>query len=71
VIVTVATEVKEGLYHDYYLANVFLPFTIKVFGCFHLQFDTFFHRCANMAWTTKGTKNLHLLMLRSFYKQRM
>ncbi len=28
-----------------------------------------FHRCANMAWGAKGTRNFHLLVLHSFYKQ--
>ncbi len=71
VIAIVATQVKEGPYHDCYLANVFLLLAIEIFGCLHLQFDSFFHQCANMVWTTKGTKGLHLLVLRSFYRQKM
>jgi hypothetical protein len=67
VIATMVTQVKEGPYHDCYLANVFLLLAIEVFGCLHLQLDNIFHQCANMAWTTKGTKGPHLLVLHSFY----
>lgn len=42
VIAIVATQVKEGPYHDCYLANVFLLLAIEIFGCLHLQFDSFF-----------------------------
>jgi hypothetical protein len=50
---------------------VFFPLAIKAFGCLYHQADNFFHRCANMMWTTKGVGNLLLSMLHSFYKQRM
>jgi hypothetical protein len=35
VVVTMAVQVKERLYHDYYPTNMFLPFAIEVFGCLH------------------------------------
>ncbi len=35
VVVLMVAHVKEGLYHDRYLAHVFLPHAIEVFGCFH------------------------------------
>ncbi len=54
-----------------YLVDVFLPLAIEVFGCLHQHADTFFYWCANMMWTTKGTKGLPLLVLCSFYKHRM
>jgi hypothetical protein len=68
---TMGTQVKEGLYHDCYLVNVFLLLAIEVFRCLHLQSNSFFHRCASMAWTTKGTKGPHLLVLHSFYRQKV
>jgi hypothetical protein len=56
VVTIMATQGKEGLYRSHYPSNVFLPFAIKVFRCLHQQSNNFFHRCANMAWTTKGIK---------------
>ncbi len=56
-------HVKEGFYHDCYLTNVFLPSAIEVFGCLHQQANKFLHQCANMVWTTKGTKGPSLSML--------
>jgi hypothetical protein len=31
--------------------------------------DDFFHQCANMAWSTKGSKCPSLLIIHSFYRQ--
>jgi len=39
------------------------PLAIEVFGCLHQQPHHFIHQCANMVWTTKGTKGPPLLLL--------
>jgi hypothetical protein len=44
---------------------------IKVFVCLHQQAKSFFHWCAKMAWNVKGSKQLLILILCSFYKQRV
>ncbi len=51
--------------------DAFFLLAIQVFGCFHQQVNNFFHQCANMAWTTKGTGGPLLSLLCSFYKQRV
>jgi hypothetical protein len=43
VAMTMATQVKEGLYHGHYPTYMFFPFAIKVFGYLHQQFDSFLH----------------------------
>jgi hypothetical protein len=63
------TQTKDGFYRDQFLMDIFLPLAIEVFEFLHQQEDGFFHRCANMAWGAKGTRNFHLLVLHSFYKQ--
>jgi membrane-associated PAP2 superfamily phosphatase len=68
VVVTMAAQVKEGLYRNYYLVDMFFPLVIKVFRSLHQQFDNFFHQCANMAWIAKGIKALLLSVLHSFYR---
>jgi hypothetical protein len=62
VAMTMATQVKEGFYHDHYPTYIIFPFAIKFFWCLHKQFNSFFHRCAKMAWTSKGIGGLPLLM---------
>jgi hypothetical protein len=37
----------------------------------HQQANGFFHWYANMAWSMKGSKGLPLLVLHSFYRQRV
>jgi hypothetical protein len=64
----VATQTKEGLYQDWYLANLFFPLAIEVFGCSQQQANIFFHHCVNMAWVTKGFEGPLLLALHVFYK---
>jgi hypothetical protein len=44
---------------------------LSCLGVFTNMSTIIFHRCANMVWITKGTKGPPLLMLRSFYKQRV
>ncbi len=70
VVVTLVAQVKEGLYHDYYLTDVFLPIAIEVFGCLHQHVDNFFHQCVNMTWIAKDIGGLPLLVLFPFYKHR-
>jgi hypothetical protein len=36
---------------------------IKVFDCLHQQVYNFFHWCANMVWSTKGTNGLPMVIL--------
>lgn len=68
---SLVVQVKKGFSCDYYSIDVFLPFVIEGFLCFHQQAHNFFHQCANMAWTIKGNKGLPLSVLHSFYKQRI
>jgi hypothetical protein len=35
VVVIVATQVQDGLYHDWFLTNMFLPFVVEIFRCLH------------------------------------
>jgi hypothetical protein len=49
VVATMATQAKEGLYHNQHPTYTFLPLAIKVFRCTHQQAYDFIHRCANMA----------------------
>jgi hypothetical protein len=42
VVATVVAQMKEGLYHNRYLVNMFLPLAIEVFGCFHQQSNNLF-----------------------------
>ncbi len=51
-----------------YLVDVFLPLAIEVFGFLHQHANNFFYWCANMMWTTMGTKGIPLLVLCSFYR---
>jgi hypothetical protein len=46
--------VKDGLYRDQFLVDMFLPRAIEVFVCLHQHMDEIFHRCANMAGGVKG-----------------
>jgi hypothetical protein len=48
--------------------DVFLPLAIEVFGFLHQHANNFFYWCANMMWTTMGTKGIPLLVLCSFYR---
>jgi hypothetical protein len=64
-------QTKDGFYRDQFPMNIFLPLAIEVFRCLHQQEDGFLHQCANMAWGAKGTRSSHLLVLHSFYKQRV
>jgi hypothetical protein len=41
--VTLMAHAKEGLYHDHYPMDAFLPIVIEVFECLHQQVDDFFH----------------------------
>jgi hypothetical protein len=46
IVVIVATQVKDGLYHDWFLMIMFIPFVIEVFRCLHQSRWTNF--CINM-----------------------
>ncbi len=48
----------------------FIPLVVKVFGCLHQHVDTFFH-VPTRHDQTKGSRGLPLLILRSYYKQRV
>jgi hypothetical protein len=41
---TMATQLKEGLYYNYYLVEEFLSFAIEVFGCLYHQSNSFHHQ---------------------------
>lgn len=53
----IVAQAKDRLYHNWNLEDVFFPFAIIVFGCFHEYVD------ANMVWSTKGYKSYPLLVL--------
>jgi hypothetical protein len=67
---TITIQTKVVLYRDQH-PNDFIPLIIEIFECLHQQADNFFHQCANMAWLMKGFKGPPLLILRSFYRQKM
>jgi hypothetical protein len=46
-----------------------LPLAIKVYGCLHQHANGFFHQCASMTWSGKGTDGPHLRVLCAFYRQ--
>lgn len=60
-----------SLYHDQYPTNQFFPLAIEVFGCLYQKVDNFLHWCANMVWSLKGFGGLPLLVLHSFYMQKV
>jgi hypothetical protein len=35
IVVTIATQMKNGLYHDWFPTNMFLPFVVEVFEWLH------------------------------------
>ncbi len=51
--------------------GAFLALVVKVFGCLHQQVNNFLHRCAYMAWSTKGFDGHFLAILHAFYRQRV
>jgi hypothetical protein len=53
VVATIIIQGKDGLYCDWFPADMFSPLAIKVFGFLHQQAHGFFHRCANMVWGGK------------------
>jgi hypothetical protein len=67
----VATQLKEGLYHDWHPIDAFLLLVTKVFGCLCQQVNNFIHQCPNMVWLTKDTCRPPLVVLCAFYKQRV
>jgi hypothetical protein len=67
----VVLQVKEKLYRNRYLMDVFLPLPIEIFGCLHQQSENILYQCANMVWSTKDTTCPPLLVLCSFYKSRV
>jgi len=50
---------------------MFILLVIEDFKCLHQQVDEFFHQCANMVWGVKGTLGPPLLVLCTFYKQKV
>jgi hypothetical protein len=66
----VAAQVKEGLYHNWHLEDVFLPLVIEIFGCIHQQANNFLHQCASMVWLTKDTYNPPLVVLCAFHSKK-
>jgi hypothetical protein len=41
IVVTTATQMKDGLYYNWFSTNMVLPFVVEVFGCLHQS------RCMN------------------------
>ncbi len=56
-------------YRNQHPKDDFIPLVVKIFGCLHQHVDNFLHQCANMAWSTKGSKGFSLSILHSYYKQ--
>jgi hypothetical protein len=62
---------KDDLYHDWFLMDMFILLVVEVFKNLHQQVDKFFHQCANMAWGAKSIKSPPLSILHAFYKQKV
>jgi len=43
VVMTITTQVKDGLYCNRFLTYMLFPLIIKVFRCLHQQVDKFLH----------------------------
>jgi hypothetical protein len=53
---------KDNLYHDRLLTNMFFVLVVEIFGCLHQQTDEFHHQYANMAWGVKYIRDPRLLV---------
>jgi hypothetical protein len=58
-----AAPAKERSYRNWHPINEFLPLAIKIFGCLHKHANVFLHNCANVIWSLKGPKALHLTLI--------
>ncbi len=71
VITIIATHVKDNLYHNWFVVDMFFLLVVKVFGCLNQHVDGFFHQCANMTSGMKGIGSLLFSILHAFYKQKV
>jgi hypothetical protein len=51
-VVTIVTQVNDGLYCDRHPWDMFLFLAMDIFGCLHHLTNKFLHQCTNMAWST-------------------
>jgi hypothetical protein len=71
VVMIAIVQAKDGFYCNWFLTNIFLLLSIEVFECLHQKSNNIFHQCVNMAWGAKGIGSLSLLILHTFYRQRV
>jgi hypothetical protein len=67
----ITIQAKVVSYCDKHLDNDFISLAIKMLGCLHHHINNFLHQCVNMTWSTKGSKGPLLLIIHSFYRQRV
>jgi hypothetical protein len=71
VAMTITAQAKVMSYRDRHFEDDFISLIIEIFGYLHQQVNDFLHQCANMAWLTKGSRGPLLLIICSFYRQRL
>jgi hypothetical protein len=64
-------EENTQLYVEQASSDNFIPLAIKMYGCFHFRFDSFFIACAHTIIACHQRSSLVPLMLVSYYQQRM
>jgi hypothetical protein len=67
----VVVHAKDNFYNNRFPMNLFLLVVVEVFKCLHQWIDMFFHQCANMMWGVKGIRGPPLLVLCTFYRQKV
>jgi hypothetical protein len=67
----ITTQAMIMSYYNQHLKDDFIPLIIEIFICLHQQVNNFFHRFANMAWSMKGFRSFPLVIICSFYRQRV
>jgi hypothetical protein len=62
---------KKGGMRWHLVIDQFLFLAIEVFRCLHKHVDMFLHKCANAIWSLKKPKGPPLLVLVTFFYQRI
>jgi hypothetical protein len=70
-IVMIVVQTNIAPYCDQHLENVFILLNVEIFKCLHQQANNFFHRCANITWSSKGFRCPPLSIIHLFYRQRV
>ncbi len=56
--VMIIDQAKVVSYHNQHFEDDFILVVVEIFGYLHLHLDNFFHRCANITWLMKGSRDL-------------